>query len=162
LQAARPRGTKKTSMQRVPCGDDEGSSVTIEPPDVCLWRLVGPVSADTMRELYEVQWQFSQGKPYLLVLVDLSRVGPVSREARKVSAEGPRNGQTMPVRGTAVFGASFHVRVLMTLVTKALRVMYPETAADNPTAYFETEADARAWLDERRRRTRLDAHAEPC
>jgi hypothetical protein len=55
----------------------------------------------------------------------------------------------MPVRGSAVIGASFHIQVLGLLVAKAAKLIHRQ---DEIEPYFcDTEAQARSWVEKRRR-----------
>src|SRR5262245_51259546 len=99
----------------------------VEPPDICVWRCVGYVSAADIRAMYDVQSQFAESKRYLLVLVDLTKIGAVPAETRKAAAE---RREVMPVRGTAFFGGSFHFRVVTKAVSTAIRLLFKPP--DNP------------------------------
>lgn len=123
------------------------SAVRREALDICRWTFVGDISGDEMRRLFEVQKEVMKGAPHLLLLIDLSRVGNVSPEARKV---GAANNLEEKALGTAIFGASLHVRMLATLVTMAGSVLRKLKATDSPVRFFETEREALAWLNERR------------
>jgi hypothetical protein len=78
--------------------------------------------------------------------VDLSRVKSFSADARTISKEGADGVRS---RGTAMFGASPTLRILSSLVIRAHDLFYKK--ADHPVRFFDTEAEARAWLVERRR-----------
>lgn len=78
-------------------------------------------------------------------LIDMSRVGTISPEARLIARAEAGH---LPLRGTAVFGASFHHRVIALLANKAATLLKKD---HQPIAFFATEAEARAWIDERRR-----------
>ena len=122
------------------------SSVWWEPPDIVVWEFIGEVDAKVMNDLYSEQARLSLGKPHVLVLVHLERAGKVTTEARH---EAARKRDTMNVRGIAYVGASFHLRVLATLVTKAATMLH--RASDNPMRFMKTKAEALAWFAERRR-----------
>jgi hypothetical protein len=125
---------------------DQGCSAVFEPPDVCVWTLVGDVGLKTMTELYAEQERIAKGRPYVLVLVDVSGMASVSSEAR---AEAARRRDVMVQRGVAFVGASFHLRVLATLVSRAANLL--NNIRDNPTRFCATKAEAFAWFEERRR-----------
>jgi hypothetical protein len=125
------------------------SRITLEEPDVAHWCLAGDVTADDIREIYELQLKFCKDKPYVFVLVDVSKIRSITAEARKLAAQGPTPGKTvMPIRANVVYGASFHFRVIGTLIAKAAHFIH--RGQDNPTRFFENEADGRAWLAQRR------------
>jgi hypothetical protein len=124
-----------------------------EPPDTSFITYIGHITGDHMRKLVEVSSPFSAGKKYILLLVDLSRLDHVSREAREISKAQSRKGPAAqggptPLRGIATFGASFHFRAIANIGMRAYNLLTGQT--DNPTRFFDTEAAARAWLAERR------------
>jgi hypothetical protein len=121
------------------------SSVAFEPPDVVVWTLVGDIGLNMLLELREEQERIAKGWPYVLVLLDVSRVGSVSAAAR---TEATRKRDTTP-RGIAYVGASFHLRVLATLLSKAASLL--NKISEDPPRFFATKAEAFAWLEERRR-----------
>jgi hypothetical protein len=117
-----------------------------EPPDICYLAYDGDVDSDAAQRLSDISRVFTVPQRYVLLLIDLSRTGTISAEARKRSAKG---GKGVPIRGVAVFGASPLMRVLASLVGRASDLLSGNT--DNPTRFFATEAEARAFLTERRR-----------
>jgi hypothetical protein len=128
-----------------------------EPPDTSFITYIGYITADHMHRLIEVSTPFSAGKKYTLLLVDLSRLTFVTREARAISGSMPRKGAAgkgTPHRGIAIFGASFHFRAIANIGIRALNLLTGQT--DNPTRFFDTEAAARAWLAERREQLRAE------
>ncbi|MBK9264182.1 MAG: hypothetical protein IPM54_30825 [Polyangiaceae bacterium] len=126
------------------------SYVTFESPDLAYWHLLGRVEAADIKRIYEKQLEFCKDKPFILVLIDVSRLENITPEARRIAAEGPDpSREAMPVRGNVVIGASFHFRVLGTLIDKAARLIH--RSLDNPLHFTATEAEARAWIEERRR-----------
>lgn len=126
-----------------------GSHITLEEPDVAYWHIVGDVTVNDIRDIYDIQLEFCKNKQYVFVLADIRGIRSITAEARKLSAEGPnRRATAMPIRGNAIFGASFHFRVIGTLVAKAAQFIHK--SQDNPTRFFQNEADARAWFAQRR------------
>lgn len=121
------------------------SSVVFEAPDTLVWRVIGDISGTEMLRLRDMARALSEGKPYMLALVDLSRSGAVSAEARKVAID---NDPVSPLFGSAIFGASFTMRVVAQLVTRAASLLHPQH--ESPLEFFATEALARAWIVKRR------------
>jgi hypothetical protein len=78
------------------------------------------------------------------LLFNVERSGLMAPEARKavVNTLGK-----LPLGGVAIYGASFTIRVVATLILKAIGLIYPSAPAAH---FFQTEAEARAWLSERR------------
>jgi hypothetical protein len=88
----------------------------------------------------------SRGLHHLLVLVDVAGLRGISPETRRAAIAEP---SLAPYRGIAVYNASFQARIVMKLLGLALNLVNRIT--DNPLAFFATEAEARRWIEERRR-----------
>ena len=116
-----------------------------EPPDIGCVIYHGDLDGPTTADLSEAGRRFTKGRPYVFLLVDVSKLGKVSAEARRGSATG---GKDINLRGVAVVGASATLRVISSLVTRAVDLLNGNT--DNPTRFFQTEAEARAWITGRR------------
>lgn len=126
------------------------SHVTFEAPDVAYWHLIGKVEEPDIVRIYAEQLVFSIGKPYLLVLIDVSHMESMTPAARKAAANGPDPGKTvMPVRGSVVVGASFHFQVLGVLIAKAAKMINRQVDMD--LHFCDTEAQARTWIEKKRR-----------
>jgi len=117
-----------------------------EPPDLGYLSYSGDLDGPEAVALSQTSRRFTVGKPHVFLLVDMSRMGRISREARAVSADGSKG---ITFRGIAVVGASAHMRVLAGLVSRAVDLLHGNS--DNPTRFFVTEAEGRAWIAERRR-----------
>lgn len=125
--------------------DDAGASqVTFEPPDIASIVWVGNVDEAEMVRIVDASWALAGEPPDLFLLAHVSRMGSVTAQARLAAAEGVRRTN---VRGCAILGASFATRVLITLTDKITSLIGPH---DAPMRHFETEADARAWIAQRR------------
>jgi len=111
---------------------------------VCV-RFSGPVSGPELRGLIDWQVQVTAGNRAYYVLGDLTAVGAVSTEARRIMNEGRGNES---VRAFHVcFGASFGSRIVMDMVTRAMRLLNPELAdAQGDVIFVEDEAEARARI----------------
>lgn len=125
-----------------------GSSARFEPPDLCLGTFVGEVSPEEMTALFGELERLSRGRSHVFTLGDLTRCGPLSAATRKAAAEG---GKGMIVRGAAIFGASFAMRMFATLMAKTFDFINATSDKHVPMRFFNTEAEARAWLAERRK-----------
>src|SRR5262245_44919447 len=98
----------------------ERSHVRVEPPDVCVLTFVGDLSADEVRRVFGERAQLVEGWSHAFLLVDLSRVGSVPSAARKAIADTSGN---LNVLAAAMFGASFPIRALATVVSKAVTLL---------------------------------------
>jgi len=92
------------------------------------------------------QRRMAEGKEYILVLTDLSRMTGLSAGARRCAAQGSIDS---PVRGIASFGVKPTLRVISSVVFKAINLLRGSNSA--PFAFVATEAEARAWIEARRR-----------
>jgi len=117
-----------------------------EPPDTAYLAYGGDVDAASMAEIADKSLQFTLASPCVFLIVDMAKAGSISAEARKVSAN---TSAGVAFRGIAVVGASRTLRILASLVSRAVDIMNKNI--DNPTRFFATEAEARAWIAERRR-----------
>jgi hypothetical protein len=106
---------------------------------------VGDVSEAEMRRLLDELSASAKGREWVLMLADLSKARSASPGARKLGAQK----KEYHVRGVALFGASPRFRIVANLVITASNLLVKNP--DNPFRFFATEAEARAWLDERRR-----------
>ena len=116
-----------------------------EPPDIGYIRYSGDMDARAMQELVTQSRRFTLGKPHVFLLVDLSRAGKVSADARKQSAQG---GKDINLRGVAVIGAAAPLRIIAGMAARAVDLLHGNR--DNPTRFFELDSEARAWLASRR------------
>jgi SpoIIAA-like len=125
------------------------SYVALEEPDIVLWYLIGHVEEADIKRNYDAQMDFFRGKSHILLLIDVSELKSMTLAARRAAAAGPIPGKkVLPVRGCAVVGASFHIKVVSLLVAKASRVFNPQE--DNAIHFCDTEPEARQWIDKRR------------
>lgn len=125
---------------------------TFEPPDLVIARYVGRVDGPHVRAAVKETRPFIAQCSYFFVLFDITRLESATADARRASAE---NEQGVKLRGMAIVGASFHFRVLGALVARAVGIV--QRHFDNPLRFFDTEEEARAWFDERRREIQAKA-----
>ncbi|WP_438015355.1 STAS/SEC14 domain-containing protein [Sorangium sp. So ce315] len=112
-----------------------------EDPDGLLCTHVeGDLSVDAALALAAACRRINDSGRDVLMLCDSRHMGTVPAPTRKAMADGFR-----PVRfiAIAVFGASFTVRVISTLAIKSIQILNRQAY---PVEFFETEAEARAWL----------------
>lgn len=120
--------------------------IRTEPPDAYFVAFVGDISEDVLLSKMRELRVYTEGKPYVLAINDLTKMRSITAAARNLAVE---EGKHLPLRGTAIVGASFQLRVLATLANKALSLLSKK--GDYETRFFDTEAEARAWINERRR-----------
>lgn len=121
-----------------------GEQITgFEEPDLIYMKLVGTVTEDEVRVLNEMQIDFSRGRERVYFLIDLSELESLSNAVRRAAIEGLNQ---MPARGLAVFQAPLTARVLAKLIITGMK-LFGKTI---PLEFFEDEAGARAWIDQKR------------
>ena len=124
-----------------------GESIVFwDEPDTCVTRFVGDVNADEMRRVTRETSGLTFDKPYYILLIDLAHVRSFSADARKAALE---RGADSRCRGTVIFGASPHFRILASLVGRAVDLFHKPI--DHQRRFFDTEAEARAWTAEHRK-----------
>ncbi|MDI1475083.1 STAS/SEC14 domain-containing protein [Polyangium sp. y55x31] len=134
---------------------DVGSSrMCFEPPDTCFVTYVGDLDADVVARMNAVLEETTRHRRSVDLLVDLSRTGQVSERVRRHAAFGML---LLNPRATAVFGADFHLRVVVSMITKAIRLLHVDLRGQ--IKFFDRETDARAWLAEVRRRETMQRSA---
>jgi hypothetical protein len=121
--------------------------VRFEPPDLLCVSCNGDFEPEHMRALYDLVGRYAAGPGYVHMLNDMTRLGVVGPETRKFAAQDP-NAQK--VLAMACVGASFSLRVSVTMVTKAMQIFAGRVST--VVEFFKDEAAARAWLVEQRAR----------
>jgi hypothetical protein len=122
-----------------------------EPPDLYHTRMDGEVSEDDVRTQFEAIRTLSKHAGHTIFwMSDVRKMGSFTTEARRAVAEETRKDALAGIRASAAFGASFPTRVVVTLLLRAIRALKPAKA--RPYAFVDTEAEARAFLDEQRKR----------
>ncbi|MDI1445194.1 STAS/SEC14 domain-containing protein [Polyangium sp. 6x1] len=80
---------------------------------------------------------------YLLILLDMTSAGDLNTPARKHVTEFVQKHTN--VLASAIYGASFYIRITLELISRGVRVLSQETPA---ISFHPTEAEARRWLAE--------------
>jgi hypothetical protein len=125
-----------------------GSHVTgFEAPDILFMKLVGDVSNEEVKEINQAHIDLSQGFQQLYFLIDLSQLDNLAPQVRKEASEVVK---TLPLRGTAIYGAPLKAKVLAKLMLTAAS-MFRGGKNFNPVEFLDDEAEARAWIEKRRR-----------
>ncbi|MDC0745474.1 hypothetical protein [Polyangium mundeleinium] len=97
-----------------------------------------------------IRRRFVDGKAYVFLIIDLHRMVHLSAEARRVASETSGTpDDDVTIHGIAVVGASFQFRVLGAMLFRAIRLLH--RTAGFPVRFLDTQTEARAWFDERRR-----------
>lgn len=117
-----------------------------ERPDLLLMQYKGHLTAAHIERAIAESKRHIGEQPYHIALLDVSTLQGLTPEARKIAVA---SSDDVNIRGVAVIGASFHIKVLGRLLARAAQLVY--RAKDNPLEFFDSEAEARVWLKERSR-----------
>lgn len=121
--------------------------ITLEGPDVLLLRLVGDVGTDDASRILAAFRESAARMERLFWLIDLSRLGSIATEARRVAG----GGDVPPsYRGTVLFGGTWQQRAVARMAATAAWLLWGRNRGEQ-AAIRATEAEARIWLAERRR-----------
>jgi hypothetical protein len=118
-----------------------------EPPDIAVGIFRGDLGGEEARQIRDMARVIALSVPYVLYLIDMTAMGSFSPEARR-QLGGSKVGRPV-IRGVAVFGASSLLRTIVTVVARGSALITGEK--DSPLCVSATEAEARAFLAERRR-----------
>lgn len=121
--------------------------VHVELPDIMLIQLNGDVEAEHFQVFYGALVHYPE-PTMVYILRDSRNGGVVSQRARKYVAE---NINVDRVASIVTFGSSFHARTVFTMLSKAMRLFNKRVP---PATFFDTEAEARAWIAADRRNTK--------
>ena len=123
--------------------------VRFEAPDIVHFSNDGVIGITEIKRLFSLAAEMSQrlGKPVFL-LADLSGAKGMTAEARKFPND-QYPGDKTPIVGFSFYGGGFAVRVLLTMMRKAAEALGHATY---PLSYLASEAEARAWLAQERKK----------
>jgi len=113
--------------------------------DMIIIRVRGEYDMAVERYLQSFRAPISNRYGYRLVLIDTTEAGSVTPEARREMVRWNRE-QKQP-GAVAILGASFAVRTLAKMVLVAIRAL---TKRKLDFDFFDSEVEARAWLEKRR------------
>jgi hypothetical protein len=117
-----------------------------EETDVIRIWLVGDVRASDARALLELLDRHRERDTPVFILVDVSRLGSMLPEARKVASLGHH----VPTFANVIVGASALQRSALKLLDLAYRLVTKDPNAA-PMVFVRTEAEGRAWIEQHRR-----------
>jgi hypothetical protein len=129
--------------------NNEGARISIGPhsacfesPDVLIFRPIGDVSADEMRQLLAELLKLPRPERGFFYLADASRLGHQSVQIATDLHNLPPN----VFRARAVVGAKFQHRVADDLMRRAMFRLY-HARPQSEAKHFATEIEARTWFD---------------
>ena len=120
---------------------------TFEEPDILFMRLSGPVTEEEGRLINQSHRDLSVGRDRLFFLVNLLDLESIHPSVRK---EAGAILKDLPLRGAALFNASLKAKVVAKLILTAVNLFKSERDK-MPIVFFPDEAEARRWIEGRRR-----------
>jgi hypothetical protein len=129
-----------------------GNQITyLEPPDIIVLKLHGGVTWEEGSEINRRHREWGKTLDRVFLLIDLAELDRIDPEVRK---DATSTLAAVPLRGMVGYSAPLKARVIAKLIFTALN-LFSNKADRIPLHFTHTEAEARAWIDERRRE--LDA-----
>jgi hypothetical protein len=122
-------------------------TTSFEEPDILYLKLVGEVDNVEVREINQRHLDYGRSRDHMFYLLDLSELDNLPAQVRREASETVK---VLPLRGTVVYGAPLKARILAKLLMTAVN-LFKGGKNQNLVEFTETEAEARAWLDKRRR-----------
>ena len=120
-------------------------TLRFEPPDLIYVTGEGDIDEQDIVDMQPYFERHVRDWPYVLLLGDQTKQTSMSAGARKAATELYK---WVPYRGTAICGGNFAMRTIGQMVMKVANMVQ---GRDNPTVFFKTEPEGRAWIEERRR-----------
>jgi hypothetical protein len=124
--------------------------------DVVLCRYHGAVSIEEIIAIHTLIERQMSVHGRLFQLCDLSDMDDLNRDVRAWIAKWSKEHR---LAGLALFGGSLVVQVAATMIERVARLLH---RSDTPPVYFcRTEAEARAWLEQKRQAASPASAAKP-
>jgi len=114
----------------------------LESPDVIIFRPIGDVNADEMRQFLAELLTWPRPERGFFYLADASRLG---HQSVQIATE-MRNLPPNVFRARAIVGATFQHRVADDLMRRAMFRLY-HARHQSEAKHFGSEVEARAWFD---------------
>jgi hypothetical protein len=125
-----------------------GNQITyFEPPDIIFLKLRGGVTWEEGSEINRRHREWGKTLDRVFYLIDLSELDRIDAEVRK---DATSTLAEIPLRGMIGYSAPIKARVIAKLIFTALN-LFANKADRIPLHFTDTEAEARAWIEERRR-----------
>jgi hypothetical protein len=119
----------------------------LELPDIVYLRLQGMVTLEEARLINEAHLEYAQDVSHFFYLINLDGLDDLPAPVRK---EASGVVKILPLRGTVVCNAPLRAKVLAKLLLTAAS-LFRKGEESNPVFFADTEEEARALIDKRRR-----------
>lgn len=124
-------------------------AIRFEAPDIVYSRANGDVSIDETRQMMSFLDALPKPEKGFFALLDTANAGRQDPAALKMPEIIERMNR---YRAMVYFNADFHHRTIIALYQRVGRLLKFATS-NIPLMIFNTEADARAWIDAQRRKS---------
>ena len=139
-----PIGSETRSEGVSPGPVQIGQQVTsFEEPDLIYVRLSGTVTDEEVQVINALHLDYSRGRSRIFFLMDLEELEGLPTSVRKAVLETLNQ---ISIGGLSIYKASLTARVLTKLIVTGMRLFGKHL----PLEFSETEAEARAWIEQRR------------
>jgi hypothetical protein len=118
--------------------------IEVEPPDLLIIRVSGEITFEDIQGFSAVTAEHTASWPYLLYISDNTHMTTMGPEARKAATSMSEGGPAM--RGFAIIGGGA-MAIISSMLLKMISLL---RRGEFPTVMRKTEAEARAWIDQRR------------
>jgi hypothetical protein len=124
--------------------------IKFEPPDIIHAQITGEAETSHVAAAFDAMNEaFRTSRPY--ILRDSRQGGAPPRAVREFII---RDSRIHRVTALVCYGAPYHVRVVIAMIDKALRLLRPSAPR---LVFVETCEQGRAWIEADRRRHTIDA-----
>lgn len=120
--------------------------VWIEEPYALVLQCEGDITGDNFHRMREMMDYIGNGQGPIIIVQDLSQAGAFSVTARKGMMADER---TRRVRSVICIGASFQMRVFLTMIAKATKLVNPIPVT---VLFAKNDAESREFLAAERTR----------
>ncbi|MBZ4415646.1 STAS/SEC14 domain-containing protein [Myxococcus sp. RHSTA-1-4] len=126
------------------------SKLWFEEPDTVRLVTVGAFDMKLMTEVNAVAEELRVHHPAIYLVSDMRQSSGLTPEVRKAIGESP---DANPFAGMVIFGASFAVRTMANMMTRAAALLGRQ--GTKPFAMVDTEEEAKAWVAAQRDAARV-------
>lgn len=119
------------------------------PPDIMRVWWNGKCSREEFNRIFEYG-ERCMGVRRHFVLADVSQLTTVDPKARRQASTDVR---VKRVVGIAMIGTTFHLRVIMSMITRAVEILHNDSRGK--MRFFDTEREAFDWITQERERLGL-------
>jgi len=121
-------------------------ATSFEEPDIIYLRLAGTVTDEEVQVINAHHLDYGLGRGQIFFLIDLEELEGLPNSVRKAVLETLNQ---ITIGGFSVYKAPLTARVLAKLIVIGMRLFGKHI----PLEFWDTEAEARAWIEQRRRMT---------